>query len=401
MDPGISAAETTWSSSGVKTSYRIFHLIKGLGRGGAETLLAEGCRHFDRTQFTYGYGYFLPWKNALVSSLTECGADVFCFNCRHRTTMLLSVHRVRNILRNWKADLLHCHLPFAGVVGRLAARPLNIPVIYTEHNVWERYHWGTKQLNSWTWQYQDRVVAVSEEVKKSISTHKGNQVPVTVVRNGVPVDSFTTSQEERSEIRNRWNIPKDAIVVGTVAVFRFQKDLPTWLQAAALIKERYPEAHFLLVGDGPLQDELKMLVSRIGLSNCVHFTGLQEKVSPFYGAMDIYLNSSVFEGLPLSILEAMASRLPIVATAVGGVPEVVLHEQNGFLVQSRSATEIFQHISLLINNLQLRLRFGEEGQVLVKERFGIARMTRDLETIYLDELKRDHDPSIHNSTLCS
>jgi glycosyltransferase involved in cell wall biosynthesis len=372
----------------MKNPIRIFHLIKGLGRGGAETLLNEGFSFIDHERFLCTYGYFLPWKNALVSSLQNKGAEVICFNRKNALGMMMSVPAIAKLLHEKKVDMVHCHLPLAGIAGRLAARFSRIPVIYTEHNVMERYHPWTRRANLWSWKLQKAVVAVSEEVKSSILAHAGNSVPVTVVPNGIPVDSFSSAPNDRADSRERSAIPAKAPVIGTVAVFRKQKDLPTWLRAARLIRDRYPDTHFLIVGDGPLKADAESIARSLRLDNVVHFPGIQENVKPYYAAMDIYMNSSIFEGLPLSLLEAMAMKLPVVATEVGGMPEVIINGKTGFLVPPHSPEALAKQICLLLSNEEMRHQFGQEGRFLVEERFSMKRMVRQLEDLYLEFLNK-------------
>jgi glycosyltransferase involved in cell wall biosynthesis len=367
-------------------NYRIFHLIKSLGRGGAEILLEDGLRYSDRTHFTYGYGYFVPGKDALVSSLTAQGADVVCFSCRSPASMFLSVRRVARLLKQSNVDLLHCHLPLGGIIGRLAARIAGIPVIYTEHNVWERYHPVTRRVNLLTWKWQDAVIAVSQAIQRSIQAHVGNHVPVKVIHNGIDVDSFRFSPEARARVRAEIGIHPNAPVVGTVAVFRRQKRLDDWLRAAKIIKTRFPDTHFILVGDGPMKRELESRCASLGMTNSVHFIGYQTEVSRFLCPMDVFMNSSIFEGLPLAIAEAAAAGLPVVATAVGGVPEIVLNEQTGYLVPARQPEALAERVGRILSNPDLGKEFGRKGCQFVEKNFSIQRMIREMEELYTEVL---------------
>jgi Glycosyltransferase len=371
-----------------RNPYRIFHLIKSLGRGGAETLLSNGLQYANHERFEYGYGYFLPWKNAIVPSLQQEGAEVICFNSRRVPTILLSVPAVARFLKHWKADLLHCHLPVAGVVGRLAARLSGIPVVYTEHSVMEQYHPWTRRMNLLTWKMQDYVIAVSKQVSASIAANAGSRVPVQVVQNGIPVDRFIRSPEDAKRIRVELNIPENAVVVGTVAVFRPVKDLNGWLKAARIIKDQHKNAHFLMVGDGPLFKVIRSTATELGLDDAVHFVGLQQNVSPYFSAMDVYASSSQLEGLPLSLLEAMAMNLPVVATAVGGIPEAVKDDKTGFLVSPGDPAALAGKICILISNDRLRQEFGQAGRARIEESFSMKRMIEDLEQIYSTILQR-------------
>ena len=368
---------------------RVFHLIKGLGRGGAEKLLSEGLAYADRQRFSYIYGYFLPWKDALVDELKAQGADVYLFRSRNSVEILLRSPRVAQVLRKCRADLVHCHLPLAGVVGRLAGRFSRIPVVYTEHNLLERYHRFTRWANLATWRMQRKVVAVSNEVAASILEGTDHFTPVQVIQNGVNVQKFSPDKSAGVPGREAWRIPPDAMVVGTIAVFTPKKRLEDWLHAAFEIHQAYKGVRFLIVGDGPLRPELEALNERLGLDQVVHFAGLQEDVRPYLAAMDIYMMSSQFEGLPIALLEAMAMELPVVGTSVGGIPEVVVEGKTGLLVPPGEPSQLKAAVLKLINDPQLRKDMGHLGRKLVSEKFGMERMIRELEEVYLEVLATD------------
>lgn len=363
---------------------RVFHLIKSLGRGGAEMLLPEGLRHSDRERFTFAYGYFLPGKTAMVSALEEQGAPVTCFAAPSNMRILLSAWRVASALRAWNADILHCHLPLAGAVGRVAGRLAGVPVVYTEHNRMERYHPATRWLNLATWRWQAQVIAVSADVEASIRAHVQGPVPVRTILNGVDTTTFSRRAVEASGLRATLHIPADAPIIGTVAVFRAQKRLDRWLEAARIVREYIPNAHFVLVGDGPLAPALHTLAVQYGMDGYVRFAGLQEDVRSYLANFDLLLMSSDFEGLPVALLEAMAMECPVVSTVVGGVPEVVRDGETGVLVSQRDARSLADACIRLLNAPDERARLARAARMLVHARFGMRRMMAELEEVYLD-----------------
>jgi glycosyltransferase involved in cell wall biosynthesis len=367
---------------------RVFQLIKSLGRGGAEMLLLENLRFSDRSRFEYGYGYFLPWKDALVSSLEGQGATVSCFRAKNNLEILLAARRVARQLRATQADLVHCHLPIAGVVGRVAGKLAGVPVVYTEHNKMERYHPLTRRLNLSTWDWQQRVFAVSEGVAESIRAHSTSTVPLEVVLNGVDVQRFDRREADGAALRRELGIPADAPVVGTVAVFRAQKRLDQWLESARTLRRTHAAAHFLMVGDGPLRGELEAKAAELGLADAVHWVGLQAEVRPYLAAMDVYLMSSNFEGLPIALLEAMAMECAVVSTAVGGIPELVADGRNGFLVPPDRPDLLALAVQRLLETPALLRSSGAEARRTVGERFSIRRMTEQLESAYQDVFDR-------------
>ncbi len=360
---------------------RVLHLIKGLGRGGAEMLLPSLIRG-GAPEYSYSVGYFLPWKDALVPELQAMGVLVDRFTARGPIGMMAQVPAVARFVRRNRFDLIHAHLPLAGVVGRLAGRLASVPVVYTEHNLQERYHPLTRGLNSRTWRFQSAVIAVSGEVEESARRQNGSAVPIYVVRNGIEIPPEIESNASRERVRRDLGIGPAAPVVGTVAVFRTQKRLDNWLTAAAAIAREVPDVHFLLVGDGPVRGELEQSVLSLGIADRVHFAGLTDDVPRYLGAMDVYLMSSEFEGLPLALLEAMAAGLPVVATAVGGIPEVVDHEVSGFLVRPGDTIALAGSVVRLLEGHRLAKSIGKTGRMVVEDRFGIQRMARELEAVY-------------------
>jgi glycosyltransferase involved in cell wall biosynthesis len=365
----------------------IAHLIKGLGRGGAEGLLPQVVR-YGGAGFSYRAGYFLPHKDALAGELASAGAPVRCFGGRSAAGLLVRVPRVATWLRDERVDLLHCHLPLAGVVGRLAARLARVPVVYSEHNVIERYHPLTRRAHAATWRLQAAVVAVSEEVAASVRRTMGEAVPVRVVRNGIDVERMAATAEEVASARAELGVAGSAPLVGTVAVLREQKRLDLWLAAARTVADALPAARFAIVGDGPLRGELEAEAARLGIAGRVTFTGLRPDVRAYHHAFDLFLASSQFEGLPLALLEAMAAGRPVVATRVGGVPEAVDDGVEGLLVPPGDPAALAAAaLSLLADPARARA-LAAAARRRVAADFGVARMARELELLYAEVLGR-------------
>ena len=361
---------------------RILHLIKSLGRGGAEVLLAEGLAAADRDAFRFEYAYFLPWKDALVPMLESQGAQVTCFAAKSSLAVLRSSRRVARYLREAKIDLVHAHLPLAGVVARQAGKMAGVPVVYTEHNLQERYHRLTRWLNLRTWHNQATAIAVSDDVADSIRRHAGDSVPIATVQNGVNVHTFDPATHDGREVRSQLGIPFDAPVVGTVAVFREQKRLDIWVQVAKRVTEKVPEVHFILVGDGAERSHLESWIAAAGLQANMHLVGLQEETRPYFAAMDAYLMTSDFEGQPIALLEAMSMSLPPVVTAVGGIPEVVESGENGFLAGAADKDSLANGVIRLLQDGELRKQLGTSARETIVRGFSIERMQRELEAIY-------------------
>jgi len=362
---------------------RVFQLIKSLGRGGAEMLLADGPRSSDPAEFDYGFGYFLPHKNALVPELERQFGHVVCFPATSAAAMFAQTARVAAHLRSWRADLVHCHLPLAGVVGRLAGLMARVPVIYTEHNAIERYHTATRLAARATWRLQRRVIAVSADVGASIARAFGDAVPVQVVLNGVSVARFVRDDFDRDGVRRELGIQPDSVVVGSVAVFRKQKRLDLWLEVARRVLADTPNARFLLVGDGPERALVERRIGELGLTGRVLLPGLQADVRPFLAAMDVYLMSSDFEGVPIALLEAMAMQLPPVVTDAGGMPEMIQSGTHGVVLPRGDVLGLAREVqTLLSGGAEQRQRYGAAARQRVQDQFSTRRMMSELEQVY-------------------
>jgi len=361
---------------------RVLHLIKGLKRGGAETLLAQALRVRDRDRFEYGCAYFLRGYDEVVPEINAGGTEVKLLAARGSSGVLLSVPRIVQYLRRWRPDVVHCHLPIVGVAGRLAGRIAGVPVLYSEHAQMERYRPTTRRLNVLTYGMQARVIAVSEAVAASIRRQVGDRVPIEVIRNGIDLERFSPMPGRRFEVRAELGIPGEAPVVGTVAGFRPQKGWETWLRAASLILEKEPRCRFLVVGDGELSDFADRRIAELGIGGAIHRVGVQEDVRPYLAAMDVYLSASVYEGLGISAVEASAMELPVVATAVGGLPEVVDAGNTGLLVPPESPEPMAVAVVQLLRDAETRRRMGEAGRDRAKMHFDIRKVNRRLEGLY-------------------
>lgn len=345
-------------------------------------LLAEGYVFRDEKRFDYRYGYFLPWKDAMVPTLRDQGAPVVCFDAKSSARCFASAVSVAQWLRRERADILHCHLPVASVVGRLAGAMARVPVVGTEHNLIEGYHPLTRAATKATWSLQDYVIAVSREVEASIARNCDHRVSVETVVNGVATRRFTRLPGAKASLRARLSLPHDARVVGTVTVFRKHKRLDLWVRAARQIAERDPLARFVLVGDGPLMPDVRRWVSDEGLGDRVSLPGLIEDVRPWVSGFDVYMMSSDVEGLPVAMLEAMSMEVPCVVTRVGGIGEALRDGVEGQLVERGDVGALVDRTAALLADEDARRRMGTAARARVEQEFGMRRMVAALEAVY-------------------
>jgi glycosyltransferase involved in cell wall biosynthesis len=365
----------------------ILHIIKSLGRGGAEMLLPETLKSHNKEQFEFHYLYFLPWKNQLVEAIEKAGGKVTCFPANNNIQLLLQYPKIVRYCKEHQIKLIHAHLPWAGFVSRLVHLITRIPLFYSEHNLQERYHFITKLLNKLSFNWQTLGIGVSEDVTQSIKKNISPSITVKTILNGVNTTTFQRkNSQERAEIREQFGIPNDAIVVGTVAVFRFQKRLDLWLEIMAEAVKQNPKIYGLIAGAGPLEPMLKEKHTALGLEGKVFFAGLQTNVKPYYEAMDIFMMSSSFEGLPIALLEAMSMSCAIVSTDAGGIKEVLRPDKDGFVVSVDDWKLLSKSILAFAEDEQKLKEYQSLARQRVVDSFSIEVMVNSLEKLYLAQI---------------
>jgi glycosyltransferase involved in cell wall biosynthesis len=367
---------------------KVLHVIKSLGRGGAEMLLPETMRLHDPARFEFHVIYFLPWKNQLVQTLEQTGAKVTCLSASNNILLLSKAGKIRRYIKEHQIDIVHAHLPWAGFVARLVYRFTKVPLLYTEHNKQERYHFLTRWLNRITFNWQSLAIAVSGDVAESIQKNIQPTIPVKLILNGVNTELFQRNAEDGARIRATLSINVDAIVVGTVAVFRFQKRLKEWLEIFQKVADRDPRLVGIVVGDGPLKAEILQHLKDLKLEGRVFFPGLQTEVRPWFSAMDIFMMSSIFEGLPIAMLEAMSMECAIVTTNAGGIKEVIRHEADGLMVPAENWQQLSEHLVALTRDTDERKNLGAAARARVIQSFGLNRMVDELERLYRESKPR-------------
>jgi glycosyltransferase involved in cell wall biosynthesis len=258
-----------------------------------------------------------------------------------------------------------------------------VPVVYTEHNTWDRYHRMTYYLNKMSYDNQERVIAVSEDVANSIKKNYHKSRPaIQVVMNGINTDKYEFTHVNGRDVRQELNIPANAIVIGITCVFRKQKRLDIWLEIAHAIHAKHPGTVFIIVGDGVLKKEIHQKSQSLQMENYLHFVGLQSETRPYLKAMDIFMMSSEFEGLPIALLEAMSMCCMPACTAAGGIPELIEDNVNGILVPVQDPMQLADRISSSLLQPDKIKATGKAARETVIKSFAMQKMVNELENIY-------------------
>jgi glycosyltransferase involved in cell wall biosynthesis len=359
---------------------RVLLLIKGLGRGGAEQILLSVMRHVDRSRFECEVAYLRPDKSALLGEMEREGRRVRCLRVGSDPGWL---GRLRALAVEGDFDLVHAHAPLPAIGARLVL-PRRLPLVYTEHNVWESYRRTTRMANLLTFPRNDRVFAVSDRVRASIrypgALHMLPMPAVETLYHGYDPTAMAQPGDPQL-LREQLGLPIGVPVVGTIASFKRHKGHVHLLAAAALVKRVVPEVRFVLIGAGPLEGEIRRQAAELGLGDTLVLAGYREDAARAADAFDVFALSSLYEGLSIALVEAMAMGKPAVVTAVGGLPEVVEHGRQGLVVAPGDPQALADGIVTLLRDGTLRERLGEGGRRRAAA-FDIRRAVRRMEELY-------------------
>lgn len=358
--------------------HNVVQIVEDLKLGGLERVIEYIAMHSDADKFRMSV-LCLSRSGVIAEKLIAAGMDVEVMGITgyHNPLSLL---RVVKWLRKKKINIVHTHGYPAGVLGRVAAIIAGVPCIvhhvhstYTDLN--RRHHFIERILS----RFSSRIICCSEAVRRFV-IEKENiaEDKLSVIYNGVP-EAGSTDMEEIAELKSRLGFQENKIIVGCIASLTKNKGHRYLLEAFSEIDN----AGLLIIGDGPMREELTELTRELGISERSVFTGHKMDVSPYVRLMDIaVLPSSEREGLGISVIEAMALSKPVIATAVGGLPETVSDGETGILVEAKNSKELASALSRLSNAPHLRETMGARGKERYKKMFSLNDMLNKMEDLY-------------------
>jgi len=360
---------------------RVLSLIKGLGPGGAERLLVEQASAGDRSRFHHEVAYVLDWKQHLVPELDELGVPTHCLAVHDERDPRWAT-RLAGLLRRDHYDVVHAHSPLVATVARVEvkARPKDRrpAFVYTEHNRWPSYRAETRLANQLTFGLNDAVFAVSEDVRRSVSPRY--RAAVEVVIHGVDGARVRAQLPTREVTRRELGVlPGESLAV-TVANLRDDKNYAGLIDAARLVVGRGTPVRFATAGQGPLEPQIRELQRGSGLGDRFMLLGYRDDATRLIAAADLFVLASHHEGLPVTVMEALTLGVPVVAPAVGGLPEVVTSGNNGILVTARSAPALADAIAQAVEpGMHARLVAGASD---TGDRFSARHAIARIEATY-------------------
>ena len=338
------------------------------------------------------------WRVGVVSlvdperptdELTSAGIGVASLGMRRGVPDPRSIWRLRRILREWRPMVVHAHMIHASLLTRVARLLAPMPVlISTGHNEDEEGAWRYVAARI-THRAADVITYVSEGAARQAARRGAAPSDrIQVVPNGIDVSPYAHAPAVRQRTRAALGI-EDRFTWMAIGRLAIQKDYPTLLAAFGLVLRDHPEGKLLIAGDGPLDKELEAAIRDLGLLNDVSLLGLRTDVRDLLQASDAYVMSSAWEGLPIALLEAAASTLPIVATAVGGNAEVVLDGVSGLIVPPRDPAALASAmVAIMSFDEARRAELGTAGRSHVERRYGLDEVVETWITIYEGALER-------------
>jgi glycosyltransferase involved in cell wall biosynthesis len=361
-------------------------LISSGGLYGAENMALELTRGLLHLGCATSLGVFLNAHRPnlqLAKAARSQGLEVELFECQGRIDKK-TIQQVRNYLSRSRIDILHTHGYKANSYGLSAAKSTSVKTIATSHN------WPGRTLSLRAYglldrlqlRFFDRVCAVSESVRQSLLQALVPDRKIIVVQNGIDCERFIGGQPL---LRNHLQF-KDGLLVGYVGRLAPEKDLPSLLRAAKAILNTLPSVSFVLCGEGPERNSLKTLALQLGIEKNVFFLGRRSDTPDLYSSFDVVVMPSLTEGMPLTILEAMAAKKPVVASRVGGVPKILEDGKSGLLVEPGNAKELESALLRLLLNPEKRLCFGKAGFDVVQSKYSSKMMAQIYLSIYTEVL---------------
>ena len=366
----------------------LLFLVTNFDRGGAEKIVARLAAGLPRDKYAVRVAALQGRSWAIGDDLAKVSipAHDMGMACKWDPRVVL---RLAHLLRRQRIQILFTFIFHPTLLGRVVGWVCGVPIRVSSERVMAWEGPARRLLNRWTAPLSTHIVAVSERV--AVYAAREFRIPserLSTIPNGVDLDHFRPTRRPGDGTR---------FVIGCTARLHKKNDHATLLRAFATVAARSPQAKLLLVGRGPEEAHLKALADELGIASRASFVGEQPDVAPYLLQMDLYVQSSVAEGMPNSVLEAMATGLPVVATAVGGTPDAVIDNETGLLVPPGDPSALADAVLRLLSDQRLAESFGRAGRARAEahldERLMLRRMEHLLDRVVEHRLKLIFKPT--------
>ena len=385
------------SINGMKQKINILYILDDLKIGGAQQLVYTLCKHLDKNKFKIVaatlFSHNDPAPEPIADEIRELRIPVYRLplsSWRDFDTM----KKYKALLRKEKINIVHCHMTPADYWGSLFTKIFSeIPSIYTSHNTYIPYsttqNFQTFLLNRLL---SDKIISISDSVYNNlIKNCWAPNSKIKMIFNGIDIENFYPVSE-KIRLRKKFNLPGNKFIIGNISRFEKRKGYDIFFKAAKRLLKKDKDIHFIAVGSGENEEQYREYVGNNNMGNNVSFVSAIRDIPTILNTFDIFLFTPYWgEGLPLSVLEAMSSGLPVVASNIGSNPEIITHTKNGFLpapekwIMGCESMEIEPFVKTILhlkNNKILRKKIGQNARKTVVENFSHIKMIRQTEELY-------------------
>jgi glycosyltransferase involved in cell wall biosynthesis len=372
---------------------KVLHLISSRGFYGAERIVVNLAMATDRSRFIPHLALLRAAKSPnveLVETAKEKEIPAHIIACR-KWIDTEALRQVRELIRQERIDIIHCHEMKGRLYGLLSAIGTQARIMTTNHN-WIRSSFRVaffESLDAFYIRFFPKIVAVSPEVRNLMRRYLIPDGKIQVIVNGIDMNEFQRNRVARDAIRKEFCADRKVPLIGAFGRISPEKGQKYFVAAAAKVLEVSPEARFIIVGSGPQGEAMMDQAARLGITDRMIFAGFRKNIAEFYSALDLFVLPSLMEGTPMSLLEAMSSELPVIATRVGGVSRIIQHEENGLLVPPGSAEELAAAIIRLLQNADEMKSLSKKAYQTVCGKYSSKRMVDEYMDMYATLIRND------------
>lgn len=363
---------------------RVLHLVSSGGLFGAERVIINLAKCTQDAICYVGAVHNIHNPHLeVIAEAKKLGLYTAVFES-HGKLDINAVFKIKDFLLQASIDIIHTHNYKSDLLGFWASRLAGTKWVGTNH-VWHSTDGKLKfyeTLDAFFLKFADKVTGVSQEIKNDLLQKGFKDEHVAVIDNGIDIEKFKFQQSAANLKRTLFQLNEDDFVIAIVGRLAKEKAHDIFLKSAKTVLYKYPHTKFLIIGDGPLSASLKELAIELCLSSCVIFAGIRDDMPRVYAMCDLMVNASYIEGLPMTILEAMAAQVPIIATNVGAVPNVIQDQKNGICIPPGNAETLAAALIELIEDGEKRKRFASAAYQDVCARFSDEHMAHQYRKIY-------------------
>ncbi len=369
----------------------LLYVVTKLELGGAQKQLLSLVRRLDKQRFnvflfTAQDGLLL--NETLSISGLKVEKSLFLERAINPLCDILALFEIYQFIKKNNIEIVHTHSSKAGILGRWAARLAGVSIILHTVHGWPFNDYQPNflkflfiYLERISAKFTDKIVVVSRhDMKKGLQYKIGGEDKYELVRYGIDYSEFNNA--DRADIRKELGVGGNELAVGMVSCFKPQKSPQDFIRLAGLVNKKMPNVKFILTGDGVLRKDIEKLIKQCNLNDKIILTGWRRDAARIFSAMDIFVLTSLWEGLPVTVLEAIAARRPVIATNTGGVAEIIEEGRTGFLVARKDMDDMAEKVSALLNNENLRKKICQNARQSLGPACTVTNMSQSYRDLY-------------------